>query len=190
MPEPAETRRQNILHWLRKQRTLSIDDLVERLGVSLMTVHRDLDALTEEGQVQKSYGKVTLVEQRPEVASSTRCALCRGEVHDRSAFTVQLNNHVQLDACCPHCGLLLLAEQTNVKSALTRDFIYGRMVNVMQAYYVVNSRVSLCCMPSVLSFTTAEDAASFSQGFGGSVMDFAQVSQHLSRQHQHHGHQD
>jgi len=94
----------------------------------------------------------------------------------------------QLTACCPHCGLMLLSDITEVDSALARDYLYGRMVNVYQAYYLVASDVSLCCEPTVLCFAKLADAEKFSLGFGGHVMDFSQALSHLTSSHRHSHH--
>lgn len=42
-----------------KKGTVSVEDLVEFLGVSAMTVYRDIAALEEAGMLQRHYGKVT-----------------------------------------------------------------------------------------------------------------------------------
>ena len=55
---------------------------------------------------------------------------------------------------------------------MTPDFFYGTMLNVRDAWYVVQSDISLCCRPSVLSFSQREDAERFARGFGGSALDF------------------
>ncbi|MCA9981759.1 MAG: nitrous oxide reductase accessory protein NosL, partial [Anaerolineales bacterium] len=90
-------------------------------------------------------------------------------------------------ACCAHCGLLYLgqlAEQEAVPSALARDFLYGRMVNVQSAFFVVQSAVEVCCVPSTLCFATAEDATRFQQGFGGEVLTYAEAIAFLEQRHQ------
>lgn len=190
MPESPDLRRRKILHWLQDHKTLSIDELVSRLNVSTMTVHRDLDVLAEEGLVQKSYGYAALVEARPEVVNAPDvCALCRTSVSVRTAFTINLPRGDLLTACCPHCGLLLLSQQAQVLSALTRDFLYGRIVNAMQAVYVVESRIHLCCVPSVLCFVNTADAEDFQRGFGGRLMSYEAITQYLGPHHCHPSHQ-
>jgi hypothetical protein len=59
------------------------------------------------------------------------------------------------------------------------------MVNVMQAAYVVGSRIHLCCVPSVLCFADYADADGFRQGFGGQVMRFEDVIGELRQHHAH-----
>ncbi len=192
MGDMPRQRQEQIMEWLVAERWLAIDVLAERLGVSVMTVHRDLDQLAAGRRVQKMYGGVELVEPRStrETAPDSpvvACALCRVDVPYRTAFTVQRDNGELLHACCPHCGLLLLGsfdEALNI--ALTRDFLYGRMVNVIQAVYVLESRIELCCVPSVLCFANQTDARDFVRGFGGRMMGFDEVNSYLRQQHCHH----
>jgi hypothetical protein len=174
-------RQQHIINWLQAERSLAIDALAERLGVSAMTVHRDLDQLAGSGQVQKVHGAAEWVEARPAAAYSRACAICHTEAPDRTMFTIHLKSGEQRHACCPHCGLLMLDDA--VALALTPDFLYGRMVNVMQAVYVIESRVHLCCVPSALCFTCIEDAQSFQHGFGGKVMTFEVMMKHIQQHH-------
>jgi DNA-binding Lrp family transcriptional regulator len=179
-------RQQQIMEWLQSQRALPIDELASRLAVSAMTVHRDLDQLVKAGLVQKVYGAVELVETRPtSVDASTLCSLCHVDLPQRTAFVIHISAHEHVTACCPHCGLLLLQKTPQAISALTRDFIYGRMVNVMQAVYVFESRVQLCCVPSVLCFTSLDDAQAFQRGFDGEIMRFEQALAQVTHRHQH-----
>jgi nitrous oxide reductase accessory protein NosL len=67
---------------------------------------------------------------------------------------------------------MALANHTDVFMAMTADFLYGTMLNALHAWYVVNSDVSLCCSPSVISFSRRDDAERFKQGFTGEIMDF------------------
>jgi hypothetical protein len=176
-------RQEQILAWLQTERSIAIDTLAERLDVSAMTIHRDLDQLVKAGQVQKVYGAAELVEARQ--GQKLTCDLCKMDVLDRTLFTLQLKNGEKRHACCPHCGLLLLENSDSFALALTPDFIYGRMVNVMQGFYVVESRVHFCCVPSVLCFTCSEDAKSFQRGFGGEVVNFENLMSQLSQHHSH-----
>lgn len=62
MPRPSdaevEQRRQEILRFVIDRDEVRIDELSERFGVSLMTVHRDLDDLAERRLVRKLRGRV------------------------------------------------------------------------------------------------------------------------------------
>lgn len=62
MPRPSdaevEQRRQEILRFVIARDEVRIDELTERFGVSLMTMHRDLDELAERRLVRKLRGRV------------------------------------------------------------------------------------------------------------------------------------
>lgn len=62
MPRPSdaevEQRRQDILRFVIEHDEVRLDELTERFGVSLMTVHRDLDDLAERRLVRKLRGRV------------------------------------------------------------------------------------------------------------------------------------
>ena len=55
-----EARRQQIMDWLSEEGSLSIRELQNRLNVSHMTVHRDLDMLAEQDKIRK------VLEQNPD----------------------------------------------------------------------------------------------------------------------------
>lgn len=58
----AETRRQLILNELRKERSISAQELAELLGASISTIRRDLIALEDKGLLNKVYGGAALNE--------------------------------------------------------------------------------------------------------------------------------
>ncbi len=185
---PVE-RQAKILSWLEAEQTIKVKQLAERLNISLMTVHRDLDKLERDGLIKKVHGGAYLLPEvaPPQQVESTICALCEGRVRVRTGFTIIAQSGERLCACCPHCGLLLLRQLHSVASALTADFLHGRKVNVYRAYFVLESDVRVCCVPSTLCFATEVDARKFQLGFGGDVLNFEQATQHLMESH-HHGH--
>ncbi len=182
----SDQRRDAILNWLTEYRVLSIDDLASRLNVSIMTVHRDLETLVSSGRVEKSYGKVRMRSEAPQASRGSLCAMCGTAPSDRTIFTIHQQSGGLLTACCAHCGMILLTKQSGNYSALTKDFLHGRMVNVLQAYFVVNSRIQACCIPSVLCFASVEDANAFQLGFGGEVWSFEETTSHLTMTHHPH----
>lgn len=177
-------RQQQIVNWLQESSTLTIDQLVERLDVSTMTVHRDLDALVKAGLVAKVHGGVTRSDMRKRKQNSSPvCALCDEPLLPRTLFTMQTADGEVVQACCAHCGILLLNEAEAVVSALAKDFIYGRMVNIYQAAFIVDSDITLCCTPNVMVFTSRSDAEKFNAGFGGTVFDFAAMQRYVTEYH-------
>ncbi len=179
-------RRQQILNWLEEEGSLSIRELEARLSISHMTVHRDLDKLAEQNLVRKvRAGAVLAQTQEKRNTVKQTCAMCTGRVLQRSEFIIMRQDKSQKSACCPHCGILLLANKAEEETALARDYLYGQMVNVFQAYYVIASDVRLCCVPTILCFANMSDAQKFSQGFGGQVLNFSQALIHLTTSHQH-----
>jgi len=181
-------RQTQIVAWLQENDTLTIKELAARLNVSAMTVHRDLDKLAAAGLAQKVHGGVKLAEAGTEpgqTAVPSPCVMCSTAVSPRTAFTITLDNGRKETACCAHCGILRLNQLDGVGSALTPDFIYGRIVNVFQAWFLVGSDVQLCCVPGILSFARDSDAQKFRQGFHGEIMDFTAVQQYLTQTHMH-----
>lgn len=177
-------RQDKILQWLEEEGSLSISELQSRLGVSHMTVHRDLDQLSRQGSIDKVRGGAILkgISEERKVQPLT-CSMCKRTVRRRQEFIIRPVGEAQLTACCPHCGLMLLAEIPTVDSSLARDYLYGHMVNVYQAFFVIAPVVRLCCEPTVLCFARKADAQSFSKGFGGLVMDFSQAKSYLVNSH-------
>lgn len=181
--EDCDVRRRTILQLLQKRGSIAVSDLTKRFGVSRMTIHRDLDVLVQQGLAQKRHGWVELAATpAPATAGGARCMMCHTEVPERTQFTLQLENGERLQACCPHCGLMMLSHKAGVQSALARDFLYGRMVNALDAFYVVESRIATCCAPSVLCLQ-AVDAADFQRGFGGTVLNCTETIAFLKQRH-------
>ncbi len=181
MPEaPPAVRRQHILTWLQAEGSISISQLAERLDVSIMTVHRDLNVLAEEGGVRKLHGAVIL---DSELRTQDTCEMC-GMINDgRTSCRLHMEDGSQIEACCPHCGLMLIHRKRGVESAFIRDYLYGYMVNANSALYVMNSGITLCCRPSLLAFATVEDAERFVTGFGGTVLTYAEAMTHIQDAH-------
>lgn len=184
MPNLPSQRQEAILTWLQEKQTLTIDQLCRHFGVSNMTIHRDLDSLVQAGLVEKVHGGVMIAKPKP--IAPTQCQMCGMTISTRTQFVIHTLEDETFQACCPHCGLMLMQGKA-IKSALASDFIFCRMTNVLQATFVLESRIVLCCAPSVLCFASQEDAASFQVGFGGWLANYAETQAWLADQHHHHG---
>jgi hypothetical protein len=155
-----------------------MEEIRERYSISPATAYRDVRALVQAGLALKTSEGLKIPPPPGRLRPEGQCFYCGGTLNDRTVFLVQISDGSQRNSCCPHCGLLAL-DQPGVVSALAGDFLYGRMVNVRQAAYVLGSRVNLCCDPSVLCFATPEDALSFQQGFGGRVCTMDEAIERL-----------
>lgn len=169
MPFHPSQREKKILEQVQRHGSASIKELAEALGVSAMTIHRDLNKLVAEGCVFKARGEVTLPKKVR--AGAETCAMCGKAIPERTVFVVGLSNGEQRKACCAHCGLMLQDQTEGVLQSMTADFLYGHMLSANHAFYVMHSEVIVCCAPSVLSFGTKQDSEKFSKGFGGSAAD-------------------
>ena len=168
-------RQQEILRLVKQKGNMSVEELRNAIGVSQATAYREIQELSKMGLAAKTTGGISQIENLP-----TSCVQCRGETNVRTAFIIEQKAGEKLLACCSHCGMMALANNTNVRTAMTVDFIYGKMLNVSQAWYVLNSDVSLCCNPSIISFSNHDDAIRFSNGFGGEVMDFSKAHRSIN----------
>jgi DeoR family transcriptional regulator, copper-sensing transcriptional repressor len=177
-------RRDQILQLLEERSQLTIEELASRLSVSPMTIHRDLDTLVQKGLVRKVHGGVVRIEN--EMSHPAHCYLCRMHLSSRTQFVIRLSNGTESSACCPHCAFLMLAKGESVLSILTKDFLYERTINAVQAVYLMESEVNLCCMPNILCFATNDDAMRFQQGFGGWIADFEQAREFIFERHSKH----
>jgi DeoR family transcriptional regulator, copper-sensing transcriptional repressor len=159
---------------------LTIGELVTEIGVSAMTVHRDLNKLAGSGRLVKTHGGVALpTPEHGNVSAPTPCAMCNRVVSERSAVIMQGLQCGRLTACCPHCGLALLESNASADLMLVTEFLYGQMVGANDATYLVGSDVSSCCRPGILAFAGRDAAERFQRGFGGEIMGLAQVRRYL-----------
>ncbi len=170
----AIERQNQIIELLAEHGSVQVDDLVNQLNVSKMTVHRDLDALEADGRLRKVHGGAALAE----AAQSNECTFCHGAIpaDSRSKVTLHMVDGTQHHACCPHCGLLALPSLGNtVASVLVTDFLYGRVVNARSATYVVGPVLDICCAPTMLAFQSEADAERLQRGFGGQLLNLTQA---------------
>ena len=178
-----EHRQRHILDRLAEQGTVGIDDLARSLGVSAMTIHRDLDHLTRAGRLRKVRGGAMPAEHTP---VDDRCLACYGSLNPRTQVVLHWSDGSQRVACCPHCGLMVLSRGAEaIASVLVTDFLFGRIVNGRSATYLAAPEIAICCTPTVLAFEALADAQRFQAGFRGEIIDldgalaFVRTSMHF-----------
>jgi DeoR family transcriptional regulator, copper-sensing transcriptional repressor len=181
-------REKKILEFIQKQGTASIQELVEHFGVSNMTIHRELNKLAEAGMIQKKHGGVSLV-TKSLADKIIQCSMCNKTISERTVFIVHLESGEQKRACCAHCGLMIQSRAKDVSQSLTTDYLNGHIISASQAYYIIGSDLAVCCMPSVLSFGSQQDAEKFQKGFGGTMANMDEAIQYLhGMMHAHQNH--
>lgn len=170
---PAE-RRAWVLRQLRERGTLRVATLARQLGVSAMTVHRDLDELVRLGHARKVRGGAVVAEAAPAVAAvAGRCGICGKPTDGWHAFVVHPDQGPPGSACCAHCGLLLL--QARPGTALAVDFLLGHTISAVSAYYLAGPDLVVCCQPALLPFGSRQHAQRFQQGFGGRLLSLTEA---------------
>ena len=170
-------RDKKILAYLEKNDSASIQELADALSVSTMTIHRDLNRLSEAGQIHKRHGSAALAEDESDDDS---CAMCGTSTQGKKVFIIYLANGEQKNTCCAHCGLMLLTVVKGVWHFMTTDFLHGHMVSANQASYVMGSDLNICCVPSIFSFGSKDEAEKFQKGFGGKLLNMKEAIHSLS----------
>ena len=87
-------RQQDILRRAMTHKIVRIKDLAAELGVHEMTVRRDLDALCEQGKLQRVHGGAQLLERTAEELSQTLRAGQNVEAKERIARAARPGDHV------------------------------------------------------------------------------------------------
>ncbi len=54
---------------------------------------------------------------------------------------------------------------------MTTDFLHSHMISANQAIYLIGSDLNVCCVPSILTFGSRQEAERFRTGFGGRITD-------------------
>ena len=180
MQSPIQRRKQ-ILAMLAEEGTLSLDEIAEKFTISMMTVHRDVEELANQGALQRVRGGIQLASPVP--VKIGVCAACNQPVTNRSGFFVFTHTQARLEACCPHCGIFLAARVGSTPELMATDFLYGRVMDARRATFLIHSSVKLCCSPSVLCFENPEDAERFTRALAGRSRLMAKSSPSCSAPH-------
>ncbi|SFS78254.1 DeoR family transcriptional regulator [Marininema halotolerans] len=169
---------------------VKISQLSAELGVSEMTIYRDIQPLLQEGWAYKVYGGVALAKQEegPSLEVEGKCMLCGRSVDSRLAFRLILPDRVET-TCCSHCGLLRYHQlnRSDVQ-VISQDFFSNTTINAQAAWYVLNGIVDVgCCRPQLLCFEQEKIANGFVKGLGGEVLSFTdaihRVTQAMDGEH-------
>ncbi|QQK81702.1 DeoR/GlpR transcriptional regulator [Salicibibacter cibi] len=174
-------RKESVMHWLEREKTLSIATISYRLGVSEMTVYRDIKPLVEKGDIARITGGIVLREREP---TPDHCAYCL-KPNNRIHQAQMLYGDQQIEHfCCPHCVLLGYHHQAEkVDQLICRDFLRGTTISGKNAFFLLEADEILgCCSPQVLAFEKKEQAEKFTEGFGGRVFSFYSAVREVHKQ--------
>lgn len=186
-------RRKKLLNWLNAEGSLSLAELVDYFRVSKMTIHRDLEWLEQRQELKRIHGGAVRLdhpenlqnkqeEKGFERFSQAKCLICNRPPSQQLLYTMTMKDGDQKVACCPHCGIsahLILGDK--VASALTTDFLSGKLHSAQHSYFVMEAVVAYCCKPSILTFDDKEMAMRFQKGFGGAVGRFSDALSFLEK---------
>lgn len=174
-------RKEAIMEWLNEEKTLSIETISLRLGVSEMTVYRDIKPLVEEGDIVRITGGIALRESDP---APHHCAYClKSNYHIHQAQMIYSDQHIE-HFCCPHCALMRYHQKTeSVDQIICKDFLKGTTISGKNAFYLLGADEILgCCAPQVLVFEKKAQAEKFSEGFGGNVVSLQPAVREVYKQ--------
>ena len=172
----SSDREKQILDLIKKKGSVSIQDLSDTLSVSTMTIHRDLNRMEEKGLIRKRHGSASLAGEELGDAS---CAMCGKSTQGKRVFIIYLANGEQKTTCCAHCGLMLLTVTKGAWQSMTMDYLYGHMISANQAIYLIGCDLNVCCVPTILTFGSRQEAERFQTGFGGTLASMDDAIQFL-----------
>ena len=116
--------------------------------------------------------------------AATRCSMCATPLagHEKTHFTIITKDKKRRVACCAHCGLLMMHKlKKNAVRAVTPDFKTGQLINALDAFYVVDNDLVVCCYPSTLAFARREDAENFQKRYKGEVLTFQEALANMDK---------
>ena len=139
---PAE-RQQTLLNLIHQQGIVSINTLVEKLGVSHMTVRRDIQKLEEEGKVISVSGGVQLLERlASEPTHDDKSLLATKEkiaIGKEAAKLVKPNSTIYLDAGTTTLEIAKQIAHEKDLLVITNDFVIAQYLMVNGQCNIIHS---------------------------------------------------
>ncbi|MUV39110.1 HTH-type transcriptional repressor YcnK [Lentibacillus sp. JNUCC-1] len=176
-------RQQRIKALVQKHNSIKISELSKLLGVSEMTIHRDVKPFVEEGLVIKTFGGIAIPSQEKSLSLDTSaCEMCHRPLDSRLSYKLIFHDQHTETFCCPHCGILRChqTQEGDLLEALCRDFLTGTITSAAHATYVIDSTLDMqCCKPQVLCFEFQSHAEKFVRGFDGKICTYMQTKDYL-----------
>ena len=143
---PAE-RQKTLLNLISKQNVISINNLVSILGVSHMTVRRDIQKLEEDGKVISVSGGVQLLERlSTEPTHDDKSLLATTEkiaISKKAVELIQEHSTIYLDAGTTTLEIAKQIANRNDLLVITNDFVI--------AHYLMAFLTGIFCSSGVVS---------------------------------------
>lgn len=177
-------RQNQIRRLIQTEKVLRISELSKQLGVSEMTIHRDIKPLADQGLITKTPGGITLTENNHQTLSSQKtCIYCHQPNHPKMIYRLILSDDTIETACCAHCGLLRHRQRRDdVSYAICHDFFMNTTISATLTWFVMDTTLNVaCCQPQVLTFENKEHAEKFIVGFGGKIYKFQEAMDVICR---------
>ena len=76
---------------------------------------------------------------------------------------------------------MIQSQSKGAFQSLTADYLHGHIISANQAIYILGSDLVICCVPSVLSFGSRQDAEKFQRGFNGILATMEETIQHMHK---------
>jgi hypothetical protein len=124
------------------------------------------------------------------------CRVCERGLHKGVTYRLELASGTE-DACCPRCGMHYQIEHPGAaKKAWATDLNTGAMIAAESAYYVEGGDIEYCtmhstpverqpqgvsvrdydrCLPSLVAFSSKQEAETYQKQHGGEVIDYQQA---------------
>ena len=124
------------------------------------------------------------------------CRVCQRGMHQGVTYRLELATGNE-DACCPRCGMHYQIEHPGAaKKIWATDVNTGRFIAAESAYYVEGGDVAYCtmhstpverqpqgvavrdfdrCLPSLVAFSTRQEAETYQKEHGGEVLGYQQA---------------
>jgi len=175
-------RQEQILTWLEKEQNLRVSEISKRLGVSEMTVYRDIKSLIDQRKIIKTSKGISLPNRSP--VASTTCSYCLKNTNTKLSMQI-IKSSLQVEhTCCAHCGLLRYKDiEEEVSQIICRDFLKDMTISAKMATFLINPDLNLnCCQPQVIAFESFKEAKQFQLGFGGDIMNFVEAISAITKE--------
>jgi len=128
------------------------------------------------------------------------CRVCARGLHPGVTYRLELSAGKE-DACCPRCGMHYAIQHPGaVKKAWATDLTTGVFIEAESAYYVEGGDVEYCtmhstpverepqgvrvrdydrCLPSLVAFSSRQEADAYQKQHGGQVLDSRQAMERV-----------